>query len=172
MIINWLYNLYLSRIMHQYSTWLWNCLCEQIRSMCNTYNKMSDFWTLQCATLPLSKCGIYSSWYVKGLWFHKQWIHITEKNKPFDCQTVNISQVIHTTTGQSLGPNQRGELCVKGPQVMMGYKDLPEQTAQTIDKDGWLHTGKRNINGNTLMKCPLANTEASGIYWSLQIEAA
>ena len=91
---------------------------------------------------------------------------------PRDCQNANISQVIHTTTGQSLGPHQRGELCVKGPQVMMGYKDLPEQTAQAIDKDGWLHTGKRNINGNTLMKCPLANTEATGIYWSLQIEAA
>ena len=61
-------------------------------------------------------------------------------------------QIIDTSTGQSLGPNQRGELCVKGPQVMPGYKDLPEQTAQTIDRDGWLHTGKDNISVNVLLE--------------------
>ena len=34
-----------------------------------------------------------------------------------------------------------GELCVKGPQVMRGYWQRPEETAQSIDADGWLHTG-------------------------------
>jgi len=34
-----------------------------------------------------------------------------------------------------------GELCVKGPQVMKGYWQRPDDTADTIDKDGWLHTG-------------------------------
>ena len=34
-----------------------------------------------------------------------------------------------------------GELCIKGPQVMKGYWQRPEETAQVMDADGWLHTG-------------------------------
>ena len=34
-----------------------------------------------------------------------------------------------------------GELCVKGPQVMKGYWQRPEETANVMDAEGWLHTG-------------------------------
>jgi len=36
---------------------------------------------------------------------------------------------------------ETGELCIRGPQVMKGYWQRPEETANTIDSEGWLHTG-------------------------------
>ncbi len=43
--------------------------------------------------------------------------------------------------GNELPIGEPGELCVKGPQVMKGYWQRPEATAETIDADGWLKTG-------------------------------
>ncbi|MEC8444076.1 MAG: AMP-binding protein [Pseudomonadota bacterium] len=43
--------------------------------------------------------------------------------------------------GNDLPLNEPGELCVKGPQVMKGYWQRPEATAETMTADGWLKTG-------------------------------
>ena len=43
--------------------------------------------------------------------------------------------------GRMVAMGQVGELCLKGPQVMKGYWNRPDETAATIDAEGWLHTG-------------------------------
>lgn len=44
-------------------------------------------------------------------------------------------------TGEEVPLGKPGELCVKGPQIMVGYYNKPEETRKTIDENGYLHTG-------------------------------
>lgn len=51
------------------------------------------------------------------------------------------SRIVDPDTGEDQPFGERGELWVRGPQVMKGYLNNPEATATTLDSDGWLHTG-------------------------------
>jgi acyl-CoA synthetase (AMP-forming)/AMP-acid ligase II len=50
-------------------------------------------------------------------------------------------RVVDPATGADVGRNDDGELVARGPQVMKGYLNNPQATADMLDPDGWLHTG-------------------------------
>jgi len=50
-------------------------------------------------------------------------------------------KIINPQNGESLPPGERGEICVRGWNLMQGYYKKPEETAKAIDGEGWLHTG-------------------------------
>ncbi|ADL13391.1 AMP-dependent synthetase and ligase [Acetohalobium arabaticum DSM 5501] len=50
-------------------------------------------------------------------------------------------KIVNPDTGKEVPPGVQGELCTRGFHVMEGYYKMPEETEETIDGDGWLHTG-------------------------------
>lgn len=50
-------------------------------------------------------------------------------------------QVVDPVDGRTVGPDEQGEVCARGYQQMLEYFEMPEQTAKTVDADGWVHTG-------------------------------
>ncbi|XP_011160940.2 4-coumarate--CoA ligase 1 [Solenopsis invicta] len=50
-------------------------------------------------------------------------------------------KIVDTESGKILGPNQPGEVCTKIPSIMTGYYKNPEATKNTVDKEGWVHSG-------------------------------
>jgi len=58
---------------------------------------------------------------------------------PAECRIGTVGMAIPGVEVK-LDPTNN-EVCCKGPNVMMGYYNRPDATAETIDKEGWLHTG-------------------------------
>jgi fatty-acyl-CoA synthase len=54
-------------------------------------------------------------------------------------------KVIDLDTGKELPPGKQGEVCCRGYNVMKGYYNNPEATAEAIDADGWLHSGDLGV---------------------------
>ncbi|HST26742.1 MAG TPA: AMP-binding protein [Rudaea sp.] len=68
-------------------------------------------------------------------------LNLAEYNGSIGLPIPSTDVVIRDDDGNSLPVGQPGELCVRGPQVMKGYWQRPDETAKVLDADGWLHTG-------------------------------
>ncbi len=49
--------------------------------------------------------------------------------------------MLRDDAGREVALGQPGEICIRGPQVMAGYWQRPDETAKVMDKDGWFATG-------------------------------
>ena len=68
-------------------------------------------------------------------------LNLTEFNGSIGLPIPSTEVSIQDEDGKMLPQGEAGELCVRGPQVMKGYWHREEDTAQSINKDGWLKTG-------------------------------
>ena len=57
------------------------------------------------------------------------------------CLVAETHAKVVGETGNELTQGEAGELCIKGPQVMQGYWQRPDETAKVLGDDGWLKTG-------------------------------
>lgn len=66
----------------------------------------------------------------------------TKKLGTIGLPILNIDmKLVDPANGKEVARGEAGELCVKGPVVMKGYYNKPEETANAIDADGYMHTG-------------------------------
>jgi len=68
-------------------------------------------------------------------------MNLKDYNGSIGLPVPSTDACIKDDDGNTLGIDEVGELCIKGPQVMKGYWQRPDETDKVIDADGWLHTG-------------------------------
>ena len=68
-------------------------------------------------------------------------LDLAEYNGAIGLPISSTDASIQDDNGTQLGVGEAGELCIRGPQVMKGYWQRPEETEKVLGADGWLHTG-------------------------------
>jgi acyl-CoA synthetase (AMP-forming)/AMP-acid ligase II len=117
---------------------------------------LSKLEALHCGAAPLStevasacseRLGVRIS-YGYGMTELSSLSHLSyrnaEKHKPDStgyCLPNTVCKIIDVESKDDLKPGEKGEVCVRGPQIMKGYLGQKEATAEIIDFEGWLHTG-------------------------------
>jgi long-chain acyl-CoA synthetase len=66
---------------------------------------------------------------------------LTEYSSSIGLPVPSTDISLRDDAGNEVNVGERGELCIKGPQVMRGYWQRPDETANVLTEDGWLLTG-------------------------------
>jgi len=82
-----------------------------------------------CDALGISVCEVYGLSKTTG---------VATVNRP---DAIRVGTVGTALPGVEVRLSDAGEVLVRGPVIMSGYRHLPDATAEAIDSDGWLHTG-------------------------------
>ncbi len=83
---------------------------------------------------PVATVNLFNA---SGYWKEQKGVKDGTVGRPM---TQICAKIISLDTGEELGPNQEGMLCIKGPNVMMGYYGEPKLSVEVL-KDGWYITG-------------------------------
>jgi long-subunit acyl-CoA synthetase (AMP-forming) len=75
---------------------------------------------------------------VYEVWGMSETTGATTVNQEGEMKIGSVGKAVH---GAELKVGDDGELYVRGPVVMRGYRKMPEKTQETIDSEGWLATG-------------------------------
>ncbi len=76
-------------------------------------------------------------------------LDLPEYNGSIGLPIPSTDACVMDDNNNKLGVDEIGELCIRGPQVMKGYWQRPDETAKIIDEHGWLHTGDMaRMDGN------------------------
>jgi len=117
---------------------------------------LSKVEALHCGAAPLSievanscseRLGVRIS-YGYGMTELSSLSHLSYRNaenhKPDStgyCLPNTVCKIIDLESKKDLQPGEKGEVCIRGPQVMKGYLGQPAATAEMIDSQGWVQTG-------------------------------
>ncbi|MEU5406836.1 fatty acid--CoA ligase FadD11 [Nocardia asteroides] len=98
-------------------------------------------WALSgAAPIPPQTLGFFAGLGIPiaEIWGMSELACICSVSHPRDAKLGAVGQLL---PGMEARCSDDGELHVRGPLVMKGYRGLPEQTADAVDAEGWLHTG-------------------------------